>query len=87
MPITPSCQVDILNIISDQSLADISWLLSVLWHYSYQNDQSLGYFQQAFWNKHGESSLNLNIHGGTSTCKSALMQTLKIVLVAVHQSL
>ena len=40
----------------DESLADISWLFSVLWDYSHKNDQSLEYFQQAYGNKHSESA-------------------------------
>ena len=31
-----------------QSLADISWLLSLLWHHSRQNVQGLDHFQQAY---------------------------------------
>ena len=36
-------------IIADSSLADVTWLLSLLWYYSHQDGQSLDYFQQTSW--------------------------------------
>ena len=36
-------------IMVDSSLADVTWLLSLLWYYSYQDGEGLSYFQQASW--------------------------------------
>ena len=35
-------------VFTDQSLADISWLLSLLWHHSHENVQGLDHFQQTY---------------------------------------
>ena len=60
MRIVVNVDTNLPCVISDQSLADISWLLSLLWHHSHQDVQGVDYFQQASESKDGKSVLGCN---------------------------